>query len=391
MALIALAVAPSSASADSSLVGQWHFDAGSGTVAADSSGLGNDGTISGGAAWVPGKFGSALSFNGTTAVVDVPDSTSLEPASAITVSAWVEEKGTPGSYRYILAKGENGCLSASYGLYTGANGGLAFYVYNGEGNSYVISPNAGSGVWDGTWHLAVGVYDGTSVRLYLDGAQVGSGAARSGPIPYRNASSNDLFIGGYPGAQNITGCGAGSFRGLIDEVNIWSQALSASEVSALMSAPTAGGSPGGAQTPPGGSGSTPGSGPGGKPQSAPKIESFKVSGASVARTGGGATITYTLSRAANLSFKVLVSEPGTKQGRRCVKRSHTSAGARARRCTRVVTLARFSGRGHAGSNRLRFGAGVWRKLAAGRYRLEVTPSANGQTGKTVTAPFTVHR
>jgi hypothetical protein len=385
------AAAASSASADPSIVGQWHLDEGSGTVASDSSGNGNDGTVLGGASWVAGRFGSALRFNGTTAVVDVPNSPSLEPPAGVTVSAWVEESGTPGAYRYIIAKGESACHSASYGLYTGASGGLAFYVYNGSGDSYVVSPNAGPSLWDGGWHLVVGTYDGAAVHLFVDGNEVGSGTARSGPIPYPSADSNDLFIGGYPDAQNFSGCQAGSFLGVIDEVNLWNRALSPQEVSSLMPK-TSGGSPGGGQTPPGGSGSPPGSGTGAVHYNPPEIRSFKVSSsvASIARSG--ATITYTLTQAAHLSFKLQLAQAGTVRAGRCLKASSKRAGrAHQQHCTRLVTLAHFAGTGHAGINRLRFTAGVWRKLTPRRYMLAVTPSANGQTGTTVTARFTVRR
>ena len=44
-------------------VGQWNFDEKSGTTAYDTSGNGNDGTLTNGPSWARGKFGSALSFD----------------------------------------------------------------------------------------------------------------------------------------------------------------------------------------------------------------------------------------------------------------------------------------------------------------------------------------
>jgi hypothetical protein len=65
-----------------------HFDEGSGTVAGDSSGYGNNGTIYG-ATWVAGEYGQALSFNGTNNYVEVPSSGILAPSS-ITIEFWVK-------------------------------------------------------------------------------------------------------------------------------------------------------------------------------------------------------------------------------------------------------------------------------------------------------------
>lgn len=69
-------------------------------------------------------------------------------------------------------------------------------------------------------------YDGQFVRLYVDGAEVGSGTPGSGPIVYNLPTYNDLYLGSYEFQQGCTG----GFRGDIDEVAIWSRALTASEV-----------------------------------------------------------------------------------------------------------------------------------------------------------------
>jgi hypothetical protein len=75
VALLALAVTASSAAATSGLIGQWHFDEDSGTVAADSSGNNDTGNLfplTGPPQWVAGRFGTALSFNGSDGV-EIPD------------------------------------------------------------------------------------------------------------------------------------------------------------------------------------------------------------------------------------------------------------------------------------------------------------------------------
>src|SRR5690242_11503498 len=91
------------ASADSTLGAWWHFNEGSGTVANDSSTNANNGTVSGAPQWVNGVWGSALRLDGSSGPVRVPDSASLEPASGVSVTAWVKALA-PGNYKYIVAK-----------------------------------------------------------------------------------------------------------------------------------------------------------------------------------------------------------------------------------------------------------------------------------------------
>ncbi|MGZ6713097.1 MAG: LamG domain-containing protein, partial [Solirubrobacteraceae bacterium] len=209
-------------------VGIWTLDEGSGTTVTDGSGNGNNGVLSGGTTWVPGISGSAVGFDGFSGQIKVEDNDALEPAGAITVSAWVKHAGSPGTYRYIVAKGGNGCIAASYGLYSGPSGGLQFYVSQHHGSVYARSPDAGQGIWDANWHLAVGTYDGTTIRLYVDGVEVGSGTAWTGALEYLLPSSNDFYIGNYPSCQDHW------FAGAIDDVMVWGRALSASEISAMV-------------------------------------------------------------------------------------------------------------------------------------------------------------
>lgn len=222
-----------SASATTDVVGHWSFDEGSGTTAADDSGAGHDGTLEGAASWAPGKRNGAIAFDGATGRVHVPTAAALEPG-AITVSAWVKRTGSPGAFRYLLAKGASGCIAASYALYSGPDGGLEFYVAGAGGTSYTRSPDAGQGVWDGTWHHVAGTFDGNAVRLYVDGAEVGSGTTRSDAIDYGTLSSSALFVGHYDG------CDGFDFGGSMDEPKIVGRALSATEVEAQANYPFSG-------------------------------------------------------------------------------------------------------------------------------------------------------
>ncbi len=186
---------------------------------------GYSGAVVGNVQYAPGQSGEAFSFDGVDSYVQVPNTANLEP-STVSVEAWVNSSVADQPNRYLLAKGANGYVAASYALYTGASGGLSFYVYDLD-SGFAVSPDAGAGIWDGTWHHVVGTYDGASVRLYIDGAEVGSGTPAIIPLGYGLPDSNDLFIGAYGGPSPF------SFSGLIDEPSIYNEGLSAANVQGL--------------------------------------------------------------------------------------------------------------------------------------------------------------
>ena len=176
-----------------------------------------------------GKVGSAFSFS--ESYVQVPNDTTLE-AEAFTVDAWVRGS-TPGPFRYLVAKGADGCEAASFGLYTGSSGGLQFYVYDGS-SYYVTSAVAEDHIWDGEWHFIAATYDGSSILLYLDGEQIGS-ATGTGAIEY-DIPLRDFSIGNYLGCPSLDF----RFSGDLDEVEVFNRVLSQSEIQDLYVADSAG-------------------------------------------------------------------------------------------------------------------------------------------------------
>src|SRR5690349_5658377 len=220
---LAVLVAAVPSNAATGLIGRLAFDEPSGLSATDTSGAGRTGTLSGGVQRVAGKTGGALAFDGAGGQVRIPSAAALETPN-VTVEAWVKRSGSPGSFKHIVAKGSSACMAASYGLYSGPNDGIEFYVSSGGGSSFTRSPDGGPGVWDGQWHLVTGTFDGTTVRLYVDGGQVESGTSGAAPIDYGALDTRDLFIGNYAGCANH------GFDGAVDDVRIYGRALSADEV-----------------------------------------------------------------------------------------------------------------------------------------------------------------
>ncbi|MCK4781336.1 SipW-dependent-type signal peptide-containing protein [Candidatus Parcubacteria bacterium] len=200
------------------IVGNWHFNEGEGLTAYDSSGRGNDGTLSSDDFWADGQYNPALGFDGNDNNVVIPDSDSLKP-TFVTLEAWVKSNGSPGNHRYIAGKCYGGGWG-SYHLYTGNTGGLKFYI--GYDGSYVASPNvSAANIWDDNWHHITGTYDGSTVKLYVDGAEIPGGTGTTEDIAY---NTEDFYIGSY-------GTIGYYFSGLIDEVKVYSRALSGSEIS----------------------------------------------------------------------------------------------------------------------------------------------------------------
>jgi Concanavalin A-like lectin/glucanases superfamily len=190
------------------LVAAYSFDEGSGTGVADASGSGNGGSF-GTATWsTAGKYGNALSFNGSSARVTVPDSSSLRLTDGMTLEAWVYPTTVNSAWRDVIYKGSDDYYLEA----TSSNSGrpVAGGIFGGTYGETYGTNNLASNAWT---HLAA-TYDGTTLRLYVNGTQVSS-IARSGTI---KASAGPLTIGGDPLYGQY-------FTGRIDDVRIYDAAL----------------------------------------------------------------------------------------------------------------------------------------------------------------------
>ena len=219
----ATAVTPAS---NPTLVAAYSFDEGSGTTLNDLSGHGNNGTIANGAWAATGKFGGALTFNGANTLVTIPDSAALHLTTAMTLEAWVNPAANSAAWRDVIYKGiDNYYLEGS----TSTNGrpAIGMTITNPPTESYGTAALALN-----TWtHLAAS-YDGSTLRLFVNGSQVSS-VARTGAII---TSTNPLQIGGDSFFGQF-------FQGMIDEVRIYSAALTPSQIQADMAQAVGGASP----------------------------------------------------------------------------------------------------------------------------------------------------
>ena len=205
------------------LMAAYPFDEGTGTAVADVSGNGNNGTTSG-ATWTnAGRYGNALAFNGTGSVVNIPDSPTLHLATAMTLEAWVFPTAAISFWKDIVYKGND-----NYYLMAGSTP-FGYPAMGGIFGSNGVVTRGTTTLPTNAWTHLAGTYDGATVRLYVNGLEVSS-VAQTGSIL---TSTNPLQIGGdrfFP---------LQSFQGWIDEVRVYSVALTPAQIQWDMNTPVA--------------------------------------------------------------------------------------------------------------------------------------------------------
>ena len=167
-----------------------------------------------------------LTVKDASDIVDVQDRPDLR-LSKFSVAAWFRTITVPSDDRFIVNKGGSGIDSLgknqNYGIWITSSGKLSggFETSSGS-NKYVTSSNS---YVNGQWQHGAVTFDGFIVRLYVNGIQVASTATTSLPDTNGNQplriGANSLSLGDI-------------FKGDIDEVGVWSKALSSSEIANLM-------------------------------------------------------------------------------------------------------------------------------------------------------------
>ena len=201
------------AAGPSDLVAAYSADAGAGTTVADVSGNGNGATLTG-ATWTgAGRFGGALSFDGLNDWATVADAASLDLGVGMTLEAWVRPSAL-GGWQTVLLKEQPGQLV--YALYgnTDSNRPSGHVFVGGD-----LDTRGTAALPVNAWTHLAATYDGATLRLYVNGSQVSSRAIPGSMV----GSTGALRIGG-------NGVWGEWFAGLIDEIRIYSRALSVAEI-----------------------------------------------------------------------------------------------------------------------------------------------------------------
>ncbi len=217
---VVLAAVLFAGAANAELVAHWTFDDGGGNVAQDSTANANDGTIYNGS-WASGVLNGALQFDGSSTYAVVPNSSSLDITGSITISAWIKMASIPANYTSVAAKGRG---TPSYNLEFEHLGTAKLGLVLHDGTYHVAESNP---LAINTWYLITGTYDMSQMKLYVNGNLQGV-TNYSGTY---TSNSEVLYIGNqWPEAGRY-------YNGLLDDLRIYNNAISQSEIQALVPEP----------------------------------------------------------------------------------------------------------------------------------------------------------
>ncbi len=218
------------------LVGWWRGEGNADDLAGTNNGalLGNATTSA------PGEVGQAFGFDGTNGYVQIPDAPELNPTN-LTIEAWVlfsalDSAGAgdspPGQQYIVFKQNSAGTNFEGFSLgktRTGSGDAFSFTVSSAYGET--VSLQSTTLVVTGVWYYVAAARDASFTSLYVNG-QLESQTNVDFPQDY---GTNDLFFGssGDPSWDH-------KFAGLLDEVSLYSRALSADEINAIYNAGAAG-------------------------------------------------------------------------------------------------------------------------------------------------------
>jgi len=192
----------------------------------DRSANGNNGTLVNATWTASGKYGKALNFNGINGYVNLGTNASLRPSGAFSAVAWINANASQVLYPQIVSSSDSSGLTG-WNLYlqNGANQGAAAFIVkegsNAWGNCYALGASNLKGAG---WKFVVGVYDGTTAKIYVDGVLQTTDACQNQSINYGISPSAEI-------GRKIQAQASTYFNGTIDEVAVYNRALTATEIS----------------------------------------------------------------------------------------------------------------------------------------------------------------
>jgi hypothetical protein len=239
---------PSPSQLPSGLILDWTFGAGtiSGSIVTDASGSNLNGTVYGSVAEVAGQDGQALQFNGGNSSVQNYSAAPLN--NSLTLSAWINTTNAT-RWEAIMARYNAAGPGTGYIFRTDPSGHLEV-VFGGYNGGSISSPAVDKAIVnDGRWHhVAAAITIGQGVQFYVDGNATANVAAK---IFAADGGTFNVGMNSYTPFGNY-------FTGSIDNVEVYSRVLKATEVASVYA--LSGGQGPTNTTPPSNSGSTSGTG-----------------------------------------------------------------------------------------------------------------------------------
>jgi hypothetical protein len=202
------------------LVAHYKLNESIGTTASDETGA-HPGTTVGNPAWTAGHVDGGITLDGADDYVDL--GTFDVTGTAMTITAWINADDFNVSDARILSKAIGTAEQDHYWMVSAFNGNSFRFRLKTNGVTGTIYGN--QPIQAGSWAHVAAVYDGAEMRLYTNGVLSGT-LAKTGAIS-TNASAG-VRIGDNPGATRKL------FDGTIDDVRIYSRALSATDINDLV-------------------------------------------------------------------------------------------------------------------------------------------------------------
>ena len=187
-----------------------------GTSAYDIGGMANTGTLHGGVTLgvsgaIAGDTDAAETFNGTTGYISLPVTGLPTGNGAWSLECWFKISANPAGTAVLVNFGLWGTTRAAPHIGVNSSGGVYAGTFNGD-------TAATAGVSLNTWHHAAATWDGTTLRVFVDGA--------AGPT----ATPGALAIGTHGASIGASENAATWFPGSLDEVCFYGVALSATQI-----------------------------------------------------------------------------------------------------------------------------------------------------------------